>query len=285
MTTTLSKTATNGAAKATANPLGNVSVMLVTPDMAAAWLARGGLNRTMVQQRVRTYAEAMKAGDWRLTYEAIKLDSQGLVRDGQHRLAAIVLSKQATPMLVVHGVDEDAFDVMDTGRARTVGDVLGIRGFLHERMLSGTVRFLIYWERDHSRGPYMGANRLTVAAPESMRYLRAHPDVENWLPHALRMRSVGLRGGDSLWGGLLTVFGRLSHDHTMQFVEGVVSGADLKSGDPRLVLRNQLLTVDSVRLSATKSSAWIIRAWNAYRRGDTAAVFRWNPDERFPEPA
>ena len=60
----------------------------------------------------------IQRGEWQLTGEAIKLDDEGRVRDGQNRLHAIVQAGTPVRSVVARGVSEDAFDVMDTGRSR-----------------------------------------------------------------------------------------------------------------------------------------------------------------------
>src|SRR5215472_19149766 len=97
----------------------NASFMTITPMLAQEWLDRGGANRHRNDKRVGVLAAAIRRGDWRLTGDTIKLDEDGLIRDGQHRLAAIVDAGIDVQTLVVFGVAEDAFDVMDTGRPRS----------------------------------------------------------------------------------------------------------------------------------------------------------------------
>src|SRR5712692_3591943 len=59
---------------------------------------------------------AIQRGEWQLTGEAIKLDDEGRVRDGQNRLHAIVQAGIPVRSVVARGVSEDAFKVMDSGR-------------------------------------------------------------------------------------------------------------------------------------------------------------------------
>ena len=103
--------------------------MTITPELAQEWLDRGGTNRKITQRRIDAMAAAIQRGEWRLTGEAIKLDAEGRVRDGQNRLHAIVQAGMPVTSVVACGVDEDAFDVMGTGRSRNAADVLHIHGY------------------------------------------------------------------------------------------------------------------------------------------------------------
>ena len=61
----------------------------ITPKRAAEMLEHNGHNRPLTRTRVREFAEAMKRGDWQLTHQGIAFDTDGQLKDGQHRLAAM----------------------------------------------------------------------------------------------------------------------------------------------------------------------------------------------------
>jgi hypothetical protein len=90
---------------------------------------------------------AIERGDWQLTGEAIKLDDQGRVRDGQNRLRAIVQAGIPVRSVVAHGVSEDTVDVMNTGRSRNAADVLHIHGYPNQNALAAAARGLMFVER------------------------------------------------------------------------------------------------------------------------------------------
>ena len=103
----------------------NLEVLTITPDLAASWLARGGVNRKLREHYITKLVADMLRGEWRLNGEAIKLDTHGRVRDGQHRLTAIARSGVTIQSLVVRGISEKAFDTLDSGRTRSVADSRG----------------------------------------------------------------------------------------------------------------------------------------------------------------
>jgi hypothetical protein len=266
-------------------PKETMSVTLVTPAMATAWLANGGANRNVSKRRVEQYAAAIRRGEWRLTYEAIKLDRDGKVRDGQHRLQAIAVSGIPIQALVVYGVDEDAFDVMDSGKVRSVADVLSIHDVESSDAVSAVVRFLVIWTMDHRHGVY-GANTPTITAPQVLAYLEEHDDAGQWLEAARQISRANVRGGRAMWAGLLTIFGRIDYLAAEEFAEAVVSGANLSPGSPMLTLRKQLINLQhgSGRAGTNRTACWIIKAWNAHRKGEHVYQLKWGNDEAFPEP-
>src|SRR5438128_5136838 len=89
---------------------------------------------------VRAFAEAMRRGDWLVTHQGIAVDSNGVLVDGQHRLAAIIEAERPVEMTVFTDVDPDTFDVLDTGKRRNAADVLAIEGEKSATMLAAMVR-------------------------------------------------------------------------------------------------------------------------------------------------
>src|SRR5712691_3180199 len=92
----------------------DLAIVTITPELAQEWLDRGGNNRKVTRRRIDAMTAAIQRGEWQLTGEAIKLDDEGRVRDGQNRLHAIVQAGIPVRSVVARGVSEDAFDVMDT---------------------------------------------------------------------------------------------------------------------------------------------------------------------------
>lgn len=96
----------------------------ITPEIAKIYYSRV-INR----QAVKTYIAQMKTGRWVLNGETICFDSNGVLRDGHHRLLAIIESGVTIEVLVVRGVDPAAwFDnksmPLDTFKAKCLGQIL-----------------------------------------------------------------------------------------------------------------------------------------------------------------
>jgi hypothetical protein len=94
---------------------------------------------------VRSFAEAMRRGEWLVTHQGIAFDVNGVLVDGQHRLAAVIEADQPVEMTVFTEVPEGAFDVLDTGKRRTAADVLAIEGEKEQ-----LIRILAAWRPDVS---------------------------------------------------------------------------------------------------------------------------------------
>lgn len=94
-----------------------------------------------MESRVAVLVQAIQHGQWRLTHQGIALSAAGALQDGQHRLTAILRS--GIPVqLQVSILEEDVFDVIDTGRARGPRDVLAIAGHAHAQRLPAAIRLV-----------------------------------------------------------------------------------------------------------------------------------------------
>jgi len=98
----------------------------VSPEQAIVWLDQNTRNRRMRKWYAMALSEAIKRGEWITTHQGIAFSESGVLLDGQHRLQAIVLSGMPVLMLVVTGIDDEAFKVIDRGMGRTYTDVTGL---------------------------------------------------------------------------------------------------------------------------------------------------------------
>lgn len=86
-------------------PQGNME--LITPEAAATYLRHNEHNprKAISRRQVDVYARDMKAGKWFANGEAIVFDANGDLKDGQHRLMAIVKAGVPVYMFVVRGAN------------------------------------------------------------------------------------------------------------------------------------------------------------------------------------
>jgi hypothetical protein len=270
-------------------PRGNVSIELVTPDMAQEWIDRGGRNRKLTQRRVEALAAALKRGEGRLTYEPIVFDDEGHVINGQHRLHAIVHSGVPLQLMVVRGAEPEVFDVMDTGRSRTIGDILSIHGHPSKDATAATVRNLMFYEAYGRFSPTVRESQYMVNSVTTLAYLEEHPEVHEGVLLGDRIRGAGLQGGIGVWAALATIWLRISEHEARDFIEQLISGARLEHGSPALALRNRCVNRESGEFSKSGKGrellgAMAIKAWNSFRRGEQVQILVWRGDAKKPEP-
>lgn len=213
-------------------------VVNVTPFMAQNWLAQNPTNRSVSTQRVSAYAQDMKNGAWEMNGEAIVIDRVGRLKNGQHRLHAVVQSGVTVPMLVVFGVDTDV-TTYDRGRSRSASDILKLR--CDSELITSTA---------------IGAARLDRMVRDKRHYT-SDTDVEKWLTlheRALRIANkacqlaartngrVNTRMAPLLLAAIYALEGGVNEDIIHNFMDSVRTG--IVTGETKtsaVVLRNDIM--------------------------------------------
>lgn len=100
----------------------------VTPEIAAKYLKKNVDNyRKISRAKASIYAEEMKAGKWQLNGEPIVFGANGVLKNGQHRLAAVMLSGKTVEMTIIEGVDDDV-TIYDNGMTRSTKQMAAASG-------------------------------------------------------------------------------------------------------------------------------------------------------------
>lgn len=101
-----------------------VSTINVGPNLASQMLSDIlEEQRPLTQKHVDRLANEMRAGNWRLSPDAL-VQIKGKLGNGQHRLQAVIQSKTHQSFLLLETDDDELFKVLDAGRGRSVADVL-----------------------------------------------------------------------------------------------------------------------------------------------------------------
>lgn len=104
----------------------NCKMEVVSPEMAQEFLLHNAGNRSISQKTVALYAREMINGTWAESPEGICFNQRGELIDGQHRLLAVIQSKQPQRMLVITGCPDEATPHLDSGRKRSICDRIRI---------------------------------------------------------------------------------------------------------------------------------------------------------------
>lgn len=244
-----------------------VSVRDVGPKDATRYLASQRRNRRLRPYHVKRLASAMARGEWRENGEGVKFDLDGRLCDGQHRLEAIVQSGVTLRMVVIEGLDEEAQETMDTGRHRSMADVLSLRGETNTAFLGSTLSTL-HRIRTNTIQAQKGA--LSPTPQQLLKLLEEEPEIRRFL-HRGRSVSERVPVTASLAAAYWYEFHRIDADDAHDFFTKLTSGIGLSDGDPIFALRRFLERErQSPRnLPRYRIAGVIVKAWNLYRHGAT----------------
>ncbi len=207
-----------------------------------------------------------------MTGETIGFNEEGVLVDGFHRLMGVVKADTAVKMLVVTGIKPEAAAVMDSGLTRSMADAISVTAQLpgYAAQIAATAKMILGWEQDivHSNSSMTTKiSRIDIvnfAEDNGEKIIDCIQRGEN-AKHAIG-------GSTTSWSAFLYRVSGPEYDQALvnSFMDGIVSGAGLQMGDPRLACRNWFITSKLTRRrnspGITKELALqiIVRAWNFY---------------------
>lgn len=119
--------------------------VLVTPEKAEELLKGNIQNRKIKPRVIKKYADIMGRGDWDIASTGVFIFiHDGQIRDGQHRLYAIVKSGVSMWCKIV--TSSRKANIFDDGASRTTGDTMGYLGYSPEMSnsrITGYARFFL----------------------------------------------------------------------------------------------------------------------------------------------
>ncbi|MGW9453042.1 hypothetical protein [Streptomyces sp. NPDC055632] len=269
-----------------------MQIVMITPELAADFLSRETHNRRLDRSYVALLAASILRGHWQLTHQGIAMDgplSTGTVIDGQHRLHAVVKAGVAVPMVVFEHMPRETFSVLDTGRRRSSADALSLGGEKDPTLLASTIRHVhLYREVPEpgwggARGRLTNDQILEKFAEEPDRYRRAVQVGRNIAKNVFMIPTA------ASMAYFITVEPSTPQVRVDEWVNGLVSGANLDVGDPRLALSKALAGQrargsDRRRRSTHGEVGLYLKAWNAWVTGRPVRNLRFSKKEKLPLP-
>lgn len=144
----------------------------ITPLVAKELLEKKGSNRKLSIATVQAYATDMANGNWTCkTGDAISLDKDGNVVNGQHRLAAIVKSGVGIHSWVCRGVE--SFGIYDLNRKRSARDQIVITRQDLEKVYSSSL-YIAVAKALITRTTYGSQANRPVTPSEIMKFTDLH---------------------------------------------------------------------------------------------------------------
>ena len=257
--------------------------MEMTPTKAMGMLEKNSNNRSSRQALVEQYASDMRNGLWNAENgETIKVDSDGGLLDGQHRLMAVVESGVTVKMVVVTGLSPSGRETIDTGLSRTAGDILYLAGHTSDSTILATAaKYLCVLEE-------RGIANITIYRPSKRSILAKFLDNSEGLNKSLSMIKT-LEAKKVMGLGMATffhyVFSQIDEHKADLFFHGLGIGTGLISTSPIYRLREKFLlsrVQKKLRLTNVDQVAFTIKAWNAYLFNRPVSVLRWKRSEGVP---
>lgn len=260
---TLEEMADRLAVLSEAKPEGS-RVIEISPEFAAHILETCNTsNRPMKPGKIKEYTDALATDMWGLTGDTIKFSGDGVLRDGQNRLAACVRSKKPLLTHVVFNVNPELFSRMDIGKNRTPADVFHIAGLTYPNYAAAVVRWLLILTSDNpnNRGAHFTAEQLLRAYRE-----RFDPvDIEASVKAALEVKKTQGAPVASV-AALHYLMSRLNPDTANAFLRDWAEGQGPATSPTRRLQKAlvDIAVATNNRVHESVRNALILRAFNAY---------------------
>lgn len=242
----------------------------ITPDIAKRWLGANHRNRSLSNPTVTRLAGIIIRGEWMEDCtDAIGLDTDEGVINGQHRLNAVIEADQAVRALVLRNVSPDVIKIIDQGMHRTFGQLLKMNGYDYAPIVAGAVDWLYKMMNDFERSTPT-AQKGTV--PQLLDVLSDHEHVVNSIDPAFTAWSK-VRVDRALLTAYHYTCASVDPDKADEFFDQLASGVGVAADSPVYILRERFLAeqakADGKKETKYVLAAWLIKAWEATRRGET----------------
>lgn len=264
-------------------------LVTVTPAMAAQWLENNPSNRPISRVVTGRYAAAIRRGDWVFNGDSIRFDADGQLLDGQHRLRAVIDADTAITTGVVRGLAPETQQTMDQGMRRTFAQVLQMRGFGNAATLAAVTNHMFRYERYLEERVTMLDKYAPPTIQQSLAFFEPRSSGLLWAAGEGRSVAEAVTGGNnSRFGTAWYIFHGLSSEDCEDFFYKLRKGASLEEEHPVYALRRYLANDFQARRIGSRPNglsqfAVIIKAWNAYRRGEPLKQVRWRAGGSAPE--
>lgn len=268
---------------------------------AAAWfLGRNvaakqgvaGTNRPQIAANIRNIATDIINGKWLFSHQGIAFNSDGELVDGQHRLEAVLAADAIqpgilVPMMITWGLSENANEKIDIASRRIPGTFLGMDGHAAPNRLATTLQWIkLYGECnfDEPLSVPHWTRRFDVATLRQL--AKQHPIAgEEGVIIGGKFQSSGLLTCSAAAAGYTIIREQYSPDLVAEFIDGVLSGANLGEGDARLALRNWAINRKERQLRAVAyvHLAYFLKAFRFFRTQEPTQTLTFKPAvEKFP---
>jgi hypothetical protein len=243
----------------------SVAIETVNAQQARSWLHSGNVrNRHRSEKHIARLLGIVQRGRWRFNGLPIVFDWNDKLMEGQHRLAAIQQAGIAMELLIVRGVDPDAFSTYDLCKRRTLRDAIDAGLEIADDESSATIATTVGYAT-----AYTETLKFIVglcAEDERVAYLDDNDGIRD-IAKLYKGRNL-LRVPGGLLAACHYLFALKSADEANEFMRGVVRGEVLDSEDPAWRFREY---VDKMRIRRTiktinNAGLVLVDAWNRFRR-------------------
>lgn len=218
-------------------------VELITPNIALALLDSMGPNRHVSWGKVEQFAADMEAGNWYVHGQGLSIDVDGILKDGQHRMWALLQTELSFYMVVTRNVSSAAMPAIDAGKVRRAADDNVLEGIENGARIAPPINLIAKLEKaaeKHIKLLSLGNIKLSRFQIRDIRdRLLAERDIMPSIRLASRLYS-GTKVPQAAGAAAHFLGTRMyGEEFANAIMEALATGQGLIAGDPAMAARNR----------------------------------------------
>jgi hypothetical protein len=239
-------------------------VIDLTPEIARLLLDSNVANRSINAGTLSAYIADIREDRWDFNGESLKIATDGMLNDGQHRCWAVVEANKSIRVIITFGVPRDSRMTLDQGKARSTADYLIMdKGVKYATQVTAASRVLLM-ERRGLRGHGMKSGLTRLAVRDEFKANEQELNAAAYFCCGKHKNKI--LGGSGPAIAALVLMRRIS-PNADDFMAKFITGEDLKNGDPILSVRNRMMNTPG--LVAMDKLNILMRAFDAWLEGRT----------------
>lgn len=245
----------------------------ITPIMAEELLAGNTGNRRIRNGHVDSLALLMQSGLWRAdNNDAILIDTEGKVINGQHRLNAVIKAGIPVTMPIRYDVDPEMYKYLDQGMKRSTEDFLS-HPIANQAQIVSIARVITALK--HGSVTLSSALHGTIASTEKVpnewviREVEDNEDLyQETVRSAVRMRTILRRASLSTIGAFIMIIRYVGRDDALD--DYVADFTALQSSESAVIAARNYITqqmLSGKKLNKTELMGVLLYSYEKLRRG------------------
>jgi hypothetical protein len=255
-----------------AHELARFSIVQITEETAASFLAMKRPTGKRNASAVASYAHAMRNGEWVLNGMPIILSRNGFLLDGLQRLHACLEAKAPFITVLAENVPDDTVHTIDQQRRRSFTGVLETRGIPHPAAVASLLAKLIRYEdgtltRGTSTPPWSRMERALEANRDEI-----DTAVKFSFDHPARLLSESIRTPLSFMGL------QVDRAAIRRFLDAIAHPERFDADEPGVMIRRRLTegrADPARRLPSATLFAMCVKALNDTLAGTRSETYIW----------
>ena len=254
-----------------------ITKQLITPSIAKKYLEQNVNNRRYSQPVLLRYTADMINNKWKQdTGECIKISKTGRILDGQHRLKAVILSNCSLYFYVAHNIDDNVFDVLDTGKSRNSSDCFYVAGIKASNTIPSMISYYNLLKDNKKEGVQINqkstnSNLLEQYYKDELFWDNIARSSNSWYIAFAKILKP------SMIGGFYAHFYKLNSNKAEAFMNQLCTGSEISNSIINL-LRNKLMQdkMSPRKMPTNLKMALIIKAWNHYINNNNVKILKFD---------